>query len=108
MKRVVITGSGTINSIGQNILQTIDSLKEGRCGITDLKFKDVERLSVKIGGQIHDFEPDKQFNRQQLSLYDRYTQLTLLAGKEAIHQSGLKFSGEIAESTGVILGTAGG
>lgn len=108
MKRVVITGSGTINSIGQNILQTIDSLKEGRCGITDLKFKDVERLSVKIGGQIHDFEPDKHFNRQQLSLYDRYTQLTLLAGKEAIHQSGLTFSGEIAESTGVVLGTAGG
>ena len=92
MKRVVITGSGTIDSIGQNILQTIDSLKEGRCGITDLAFKDVERLSVKIGGQIHDFEPDKHFNRQQLSLYDRYTQLTLLAGKEAIYQSGLKFS----------------
>ena len=56
MKRVVITGSGTINSIGQNILQTLDSLKEGRCGISDLVFKDVERLSVKIGGQIHDFK----------------------------------------------------
>ena len=38
MKRVVITGSGTINSIGQNILQTIDSLKEGRCGITAVSY----------------------------------------------------------------------
>ena len=59
MKRVVITGAGTINSIGQNVSQTINSFKAGRCGISDLKFKDVERLSIKIGGQINDFEPDK-------------------------------------------------
>ena len=49
MKRVVITGAGTINSIGQNVSQTINSFKAGRCGISDLKFKDVERLSIKIG-----------------------------------------------------------
>ena len=108
MKRVVITGAGTINSIGQNVSQTINSFKEGRCGISDLKFKDVERLSIKIGGQIHDFEPDKHFNRQQLSLYDRYTQLTLIAANEAIEESGLIFNGQLAASTGVVLGTAGG
>ena len=108
MKRVVITGAGTINSIGQNVSQTINSFKEGRCGISDLKFKDVERLSIKIGGQIHDFEPDKHFNRQQLSLYDRYTQLTLIAANEAIEESGLIFNGQLAATTGVVLGTAGG
>ena len=31
MKRVVITGAGTINSIGQNVSQTINSFKEGDC-----------------------------------------------------------------------------
>ena len=108
MKRVVITGAGTINSIGQDFSQTINSLREGRCGISALKFKDVERLSIKIGGQIHNFEPDRHFNRQQLSLYDRYTQLTLIAADEAITQSGLTFNGELAASTGVVLGTAGG
>ena len=108
MKRVVITGAGTINSIGQDFPQTINSLREGRCGISALEFKDVERLSIKIGGQIHNFEPDRHFNRQQLSLYDRYTQLTLIAADEAITQSGLTFNGELAASTGVVLGTAGG
>ena len=108
MKRVVITGAGTINSIGQDFSQTINSLREGRCGISALKFKDVERLSIKIGGQIHNFEPERHFNRQQLSLYDRYTQLTLIAADEAITQSGLTFNGELAASTGVVLGTAGG
>ena len=105
MKRVVITGAGTINSIGLDFPQTINSLREGRCGISALKFKDVERLSIKIGGQIHNFEPDRHFNRQQLSLYDRYTQLTLIAADEAITQSGLTFNGELAASTGVVLGT---
>ena len=108
MKRVVITGAGTINSIGQDFSQTINSLREGHCGISALKFKDVERLSIKIGGQIHNFEPERHFNRQQLSLYDRYTQLTLIAADEAITQSGLTFNGELAASTGVVLGTAGG
>ena len=50
----------------------------------------------------------KHFNRQQLSLYDRYTQLTLIAANEAIEESGLIFNGQLAASTGVVLGTAGG
>ena len=47
------------------------------------------------------------FNRQQLALYDREL-LTLIAAKEAIKQSGIIFSGELAAKSGVVLGTAGG
>ena len=43
-----------------------------------------------------------------MSLYDRYTQLTLIAANEAIEESGLIFNGQLAASTGVVLGTAGG
>jgi nodulation protein E len=63
---------------------------------------------VKIGGQVHDWDAEAQFNRQQIALYDRFTQFTLLATKEAIGQSGLEFSGQLATETGVVLGTAGG
>ena len=108
MKRVVITGSGTINSLGQNVSKTLSAMREGACGIGQLDFKDVDRLSIKIGGQVHDFEPEKVFNRQQLSLYDRFTQFTLLAAREALSQSGLTFTGELAAKAGVVFGTAGG
>ena len=108
MKRVVITGAGTINSLGQSVGATLSAMKEANCGIGPLDFKDVHRLSIQIGGQIHDFEPEKVFNRQQLSLYDRFTQFTLLAAREALTQSGLVFAGELAAKTGVVLGTAGG
>lgn len=108
MNRVVITGAGTINALGQNVPQTLAAMQAGRCGITELKFRDVDRLTIKIGGQVHDFDPEAVFNRQQLALYDRFTQFTLLAAKEAIDQSGLVFSGDLAATAGVVLGTAGG
>jgi nodulation protein E len=43
-----------------------------------------------------------------MSLYDRFTQFTLLAAKEAIGQSGLTFTGDLAATSGVVVGTAGG
>ena len=108
MRRVVITGAGTINALGTSVPETLKAMQEGRCGIGPLEFRDVERLAISIGGQVKDFEPETTFNRQQLSLYDRFTQFTLIAAKEAIEQSGLVFSGELAARSGVVLGTAGG
>lgn len=108
MKRVVITGAGTINSLGHDVPQTLEAMREGRCGIGPLEFRDVDRLAIKIGGQVKGFSADLVFNRQQMSLYDRFTQFTLLAAKEAIAQSGLSFTGDLAATSGVVLGTAGG
>ncbi|WP_170390139.1 beta-ketoacyl-[acyl-carrier-protein] synthase family protein [Ruegeria arenilitoris] len=108
MKRVVITGAGTINSLGHSVPDTLEAMREGRCGISELEFRDVDRLSIKIGGQVRGFEAEGRFNRQQMALYDRFTQFTLTAAKEAIDQSELEFHGELAVRSGVVLGTAGG
>ena len=108
MKRVVITGAGTINALAHNVPDTLKAMAEGRCGIGQLVMPDVERLSVQIGAQVQGFEPEKLFNRQQLSLFDRFTQFTLIAAREAIAQSGVSFSGELAARSGVILGNSGG
>jgi len=108
VKRVVITGAGTINSLGQNVKDTLGAMREGRCGISDLEFRDVDRLAIKIGGQVKGYDPETRFNRQQLALYDRFTQFTLIAAREAIGQSGLEFSGELAARAGVVLGNSGG
>ncbi len=108
MKRVVITGAGTVNALGQDVAATYEAMSEGRCGIGPLEFRDVERLAIRIGGQVKGFEAEAVFNRQQLSLYDRFTQFTLLAAREAVRQSGLEFSGEMADRSGVVLGNSGG
>ncbi|MCK0094377.1 beta-ketoacyl-[acyl-carrier-protein] synthase family protein [Yoonia sp. F2084L] len=108
MNRVVITGAGTINPLGADVATTFAAMREGRCGIGPLEIDDVDRLSIQIGGQIKDYDEATHFNRQQIALYDRFTQFTLLAAREAIGQSGLTFSGALADQSGVVLGTSGG
>ncbi|QBY00611.1 beta-ketoacyl-[acyl-carrier-protein] synthase family protein [Rhodophyticola sp. CCM32] len=108
MRRVVITGQGTINALGQDVPSTLEAMREGRCGIGPLDLRDVDRLSVQIGGQVKDYDPEALFNRQQIVLYDRFTQFTLIAAKQALAQSGIVFTGDLANRSGVVLGTAGG
>jgi len=108
MRRVVITGQGTINALGANVAATKQAMAEGRCGIGELEMRDLDRLAVRIGGQIKDYDPEALFNRQQISLYDRFTQFTLIAAREAIAQAGLEFHGDLAARSGVVLGTSGG
>ena len=108
MRRVVITGAGTINPLGTSVSETFDAFREGRSGIGPIDIRDVDRLSIRIGGQVRNYYPDSRFNRQQQALYDRFTQFTLIAAEEAISQSGLSFSGDLAADSGVVLGTSGG
>ncbi len=104
----MITGAGTVNALGLDVPATLTAMAEGRCGIGPLDFRDVERLSIRIGGQVTGYDPLETFNRQQIVLYDRFTQFTLLAAREAVAQSGLTFDGVLAARSGVVLGTAAG
>ncbi len=108
MHRVVITGAGTINPLGDNVPATLSAMREGYCGIGPLDIRDVQRLSIQIGGQVRGYDETEHFNRQQISLYDRFTQFTLLAAREAVGQSGLNFTGGLADRSGVVFGTSGG
>ncbi|MCA8870134.1 MAG: beta-ketoacyl-[acyl-carrier-protein] synthase family protein [Rhodobacteraceae bacterium] len=108
MQRVVITGQGTINALGHSATETLAGMRQGRSGIGALDFADVERLSIRIGAGVKDFRPEDHFSRQQLALYDRFTQFAVHAAREAIVQSGLNFDGELGAEAGVVLGTAGG
>ncbi|WP_341213892.1 beta-ketoacyl-[acyl-carrier-protein] synthase family protein [uncultured Limimaricola sp.] len=107
-RRVVITGAGTINSLGHDVPSTLEAMREGRCGIGPLELRDVERLSIRIGGQVKGYDEQAHFNRQQIALYDRFTQFALLAAAQAMAQSGITFSDADSEMSGVVLGTAGG
>jgi nodulation protein E len=108
MNRVVITGQGTINALGKNVAETLGAMSNGVCGIGPLEFDNVDRLNIKIGGQIKDYAAQDHFTRSEIALYDPFTQFAVIAAQEAITQSGLDFSDALAENTGVVLGTAGG
>ena len=106
--RVVITGQGAICALGASATETLDAMLNGHCGIGALDFPDVDRLSVQIGAQIRGYDADARFSRSQQALYDPFTQYALIAAEEAVTQSGLSISDDLALETGVILGSAGG
>ncbi|MBL4917198.1 beta-ketoacyl-[acyl-carrier-protein] synthase family protein [Szabonella alba] len=108
MRRVVITGAGTVNALAHDVKGTFEAFREGRCGIGPLDIRDRDRLSIQIGGQVHGWDPETHFNRQQLVLFDKFTQFTLIAARQAIAQSGLNFDGHLGYEAGVVLGTAAG
>lgn len=108
MRRVVVTGAGTINPLGVDVPSTFEAMREGRCGIGPLDIRDVDRLQIKVGAQVKDYDEAAHFNRQQIALYDRFTQFALLSARQAIAQAGLTFHGPLADRSGVVLGTSGG
>lgn len=108
MRRVVITGAGTINALGTSVAETLEAMREGRCGIGRIDIRDVDRLTVQIGAQVRNYDENRHFNRQQIALYDRFTQFALLAADQAIRQSGLSFEDALSARAGVVMGTSGG
>lgn len=108
MNRVVITGAGSVNALARDVPGTFRAMAEGRCGIGPLRFRDVDRLAVRIGAQIHDWDEVGPFERQQTALFDRFTQYAIIAAREAVAQSGLVLDEALALRAGVVMGTSAG
>jgi nodulation protein E len=108
VRRVVITGQGAISALGRSAAENVEAMREGRCGIGPLDIPDVERLAITVGGQVRGYRSDAHFSRQELTLYDRFTEFALLAAREAMESSGLEITDALAEEAGVVLGTSGG
>jgi len=108
MRRVVITGAGTLNPLGADVASTFQAMQAGRCAIGPLTCRDVERLSVQIGAEVSGFDPVSHFTRAQLPLLDRFTQFALVSARQAMAQAGLDLSEAEQLRAGVVLGTAGG
>lgn len=108
MRRVVITGAGTVNALAHTVPGTLAAMAEGRSGIGALEFADVERLSIRIGAQVKGWDAAAHFERAKLALFDRFTEFALVAGREAMAQAGLSGAPADPSRWGCIMGTAGG
>jgi len=105
--RVVVTGMGSLSSLGNDTQTTWDGLIAGRSGVGPITQFDPSRLTTRIAGEVKDFDCSPLLDSKAQRRNDRYTQLALMASLEAIRQAGLPehMEGELAERTGVIVGT---
>jgi 3-oxoacyl-[acyl-carrier-protein] synthase II len=86
-RRVVITGTGSISSLGSNSNQLWKNLVSGKSGISLLKKINTESLSVKIGGEISDYDSNNFFEEKDSKKLDLFSQYALIAADQAIQHS---------------------
>ena len=106
-RRVVVTGMGLVTALGNDVPTTWAALVAGTSGVRTIEAFDPSRLTVRIAGEVRDLDASGILDRKELRRTDRCIQLGLVAAREALDQAGLpeRFEGELAERTGVILGT---
>jgi 3-oxoacyl-[acyl-carrier-protein] synthase II len=107
-RRVVVTGMGAITPLGNDVATFWSRLVAGESGIDTIRVNfDPARVNSKVAGEVKDFDPAHVLDRKEIRRNDRYTQLALVATAEAIKQAGLpeKLEGEMAERTGIIIGS---
>jgi 3-oxoacyl-[acyl-carrier-protein] synthase II len=105
--RVVVTGMGAVTALGNDMETTWNGLVAGRSGVRTIEAFDPSRLTSRMAGEVRDFDASHVLDRKELRRTDRYIQLGLVAAREAMDRAGLpaRLEGELAERTGVILGT---
>jgi len=84
VKRVVVTGLGMINSLGLNKESAFSAIVEGKCGIKLIESFDTQKQSVKIAGEITNFDPLSVMDAKETKKADRFIQLGLKAAQEAM------------------------
>ena len=89
MKRVVITGMGTINPIGHNVNETWESIKNKECGIQEISLIDSSSYKTKFDAEIKNYDPNEFFDPKTAKRNDRYTQFGIIAAREAVKDSGI-------------------
>ena len=101
-RRVVITGLGTVNPLGNNVADSWAAARAGKCGIGPITQFDTTDFKCKLAGEVKDFDPETVVDKKEVRKMARFTLLALGAAAEALADSGLDTEAE-AKTTGVIL-----
>ena len=108
MKRVVITGLGTINPLGKDIDSFWENAIKGKSSAGIITRFDASKFRTQIACEIKDFEPQKYLDRNEIKRTDLFTQYALYSASQAIKDSGLDISALNPFDIGVIWGVGQG
>ena len=104
MKRVVITGMGTVNPLGNNLETFWENVKKGTLGISKIDAFDTTELGVSVAGIIRDFDPTEYFERKDIRHMERFTQLAVASAVQALRDCGTDFKDLDIYRLGTIIG----
>ena len=102
-RRVVVTGLGLVTPVGNTVETTWAALVEGRSGADFIKKFDTERFPVKFACEVKDFDPLNYVEKKEARKMGAFIQYAIAASQEAVSDSGLQISDDIAEGVGTYI-----
>ncbi|HEU6448446.1 MAG TPA: beta-ketoacyl-ACP synthase II [Verrucomicrobiae bacterium] len=105
-RRVVVTGLGVVTPLGTELDPFWKSLLAGECGIDRITQFDASKLDTQIAGEVKNFDPTPALpSPKEIRRTDRYSQMGIFAGREALLDSGLDLKKENCDDIGAIIGS---
>ena len=84
LRRVVVTGIGTINPLGHNIEEYFKNLEAGVSGAAPITNFDASKFKVRFACEVKNYDWSQYFDRKEVRKYDRFAQFALIAASEAV------------------------
>lgn len=104
-RRVVITGVGVVTPLSCRLDDCWNRILNGESGVHGIKLFDVSDMRVNFGGDVQNFDSSAYIDKKEEKRIDRFTQFALVAGVDAVVDSGLDFSAMNPYRAGVVLGS---
>lgn len=104
MRRVVITGMGTVNPLGKNVEEYWANIKANKNGLSFIDQFDASDFDVKIVGAVKDFDSSKYIDKKGAKRMDRFTQFAVCSAMEALENAGTDLKDLDPFRVGVIVG----
>jgi 3-oxoacyl-[acyl-carrier-protein] synthase II len=104
-KRVVVTGIGIVSPLGNTTEETWAGLVAGKSGVDYITRFDTSQHTVKFAAEAKNFDPLNFVEKKEVKKMDYYIFFAIAAAKEALENSGLQITPEIAEEVGVYIGS---
>jgi 3-oxoacyl-[acyl-carrier-protein] synthase II len=106
-RRVVVTGMGAICAIGNDVPAVWEAAVAGRSGIAPITRFDADGFETRFAGEVKGFDPAEAIGRKESRRMDRFSQLAIVAAREAVAQSGVDIAADPTR-VGVLIGTGMG
>ena len=104
--RVVITGIGALTPLGNDVWSTWENIKNGISGIEIAQSINLDKVDVKLAGEVKGFKPEEYMDRKEARRMGRFSQLAIAASKMAVEDAGLRIDENInPERVGVWIGS---
>jgi 3-oxoacyl-[acyl-carrier-protein] synthase II len=102
-RRVVVTGLGLVTPVGNSVETTWAALIKGKSGADYIKKFDAEKFPVRFACEVKDFDPLNYVEKKEARKMGAFIHYAVAASQEAVNDSGLKITDEIAENVGTYI-----